>query len=71
MTEVAAGSLAARRRRAATMRSATLGVPSLTAAGDPADPGEAAGRAELVVLLPSTDAATVLLLCSEAAELTG
>ncbi len=72
VTEVVAGSLADRRRRAVTKRCATLGVaerPAVEAgpAGvDPADPTLAA----LVVLLPSTDAATVLLLCSQAAELT-
>ena len=50
---------AARRRRQATAaRSATL---------EAAEPG----RLALVVLLPSTEAATVLLLCEAAAELTG
>jgi|GEM_PF-3964872 len=49
---------ATRRQRAVTARSATL---------DPVD----CGWAELVVLLPSTDAATVLLLCEEAAEQAG
>jgi hypothetical protein len=48
----------ARRRRAVTARSATL---------DPVG----CGWAELVVLLPSTDAATVLLLCEQAAERAG
>ncbi|MDQ1744122.1 MAG: hypothetical protein QOE23_2461 [Pseudonocardiales bacterium] len=47
-----------RRRRAVTARSATF---------DPVDHG----WSELVVLLPSTDAATVLLLCEEAAERAG
>lgn len=49
---------ATRRQRAVTARSAIL------------DPVEC-GWAELVVLLPSTDAATVLLLCEEAAEQAG
>jgi hypothetical protein len=49
---------ATRRQRAVTARSATL---------DPAD----CGWSELVVLLPSADAATVLLLCEEAAERAG
>jgi hypothetical protein len=62
VTRAAADSLAARRARARAERSATLG-----AAADPAG----AGRADLVVLLPSADAATVLLLCEEAAELSG
>jgi hypothetical protein len=52
------GRSAARRQRAVTARSATL------------DPGDC-GWSELVVLLPSTDAATVLLLCEEAAERAG
>ena len=47
-----------RRRRAVAGRSATL---------DAAGPG----RQALVVLLPSADAATILLLCEEAAELAG
>lgn len=47
-----------RRQRAVTARSATF---------DPVD----FGWSELVVLLPSTDAATVLLLCEEAAERAG
>jgi hypothetical protein len=49
---------ATRRQRAVTARSATL---------DPAD----CGWSELVVLLPSTDAATVLLQCEAAAERAG
>ncbi|HEX8096257.1 hypothetical protein [Jatrophihabitans sp.] len=53
-----AGHRAARRERAVAGRSATL-----VAAGP--------GRCVLVVLLPSADAATILLLCEEAAELTG
>ena len=47
----------ARRRRAVALRSATL---------DATEPG----RRALVVLLPSLDAATILLLCEAAAELT-
>ena len=58
MTEPAPGGAAARRCRAVAARSATLGE---------AGPG----RLELVALLPSPDAATVLLLCAAAAELTG
>jgi hypothetical protein len=80
VTEVAAGSLAARRRRAVAERSATLGTPepaflgaARAGAGRPGDDlAEAAGAGtDLVVLLPSTDAATVLLLCAEAAGLSG
>jgi len=52
-----AGSHAARRQRAVADRSATLGAA-------------APGRRALVVLLPSADAATILLLCEEAADLT-
>jgi hypothetical protein len=47
-----------RRRRAVHSRSATF---------DAAEPG----RRALVVLLPSGDAATILLLCAQAAELAG
>ncbi|MDQ1740074.1 MAG: hypothetical protein QOE53_1726 [Pseudonocardiales bacterium] len=47
----------ARRRLALVHRSATLDAT-------------APGRQELVVLLPSADAATILLLCEAAAELT-
>lgn len=47
-----------RRRRAVAARSAAL---------DPVG----AGWSELVVLLPSADAATILLLCEAAAELAG
>jgi hypothetical protein len=47
-----------RRRRAVLARSATLA---------PAEPG----WRELAVLLPSTDAATVLLLCEQASERAG
>ncbi|MEO7260366.1 MAG: hypothetical protein ABI047_03780 [Jatrophihabitantaceae bacterium] len=56
MTEPATGPAAARRRRAAADRSATLSAAE-------------AGRSRLVVLLPSADAATILLHCDEAAEL--
>ncbi|HEX8304270.1 MAG TPA: hypothetical protein VF612_05290 [Jatrophihabitans sp.] len=57
MTEPGQGRAEARRRRAIAHRAATLDV---------AEPG----RRELVVLLPSIDAATILLLCEAAAELT-
>ena len=49
---------AASRCRAVAGRSATFGAA-------------APGRRALAVLLPSADAATILLLCEEAAELTG
>jgi hypothetical protein len=49
---------AASRCRAVAGRSATFGAA-------------APGRRALVVLLPSVDAATILLLCEEAAELAG
>lgn len=58
MTAPEPGRAAGRRQRAVTARSATL------------DPVEC-GWAELVILLPSTDAATVLLLCEQAAERAG
>jgi hypothetical protein len=67
VTEIAPASLAARRRRAVAGRSATLAVAAGPEVADPAG----VGRTDLVVLLPSTDAATVLLLCEEAAELSG
>jgi hypothetical protein len=57
VTEPAPRPSEGRRRRAIALRSATL---------DAAEPG----RLELVVLLPSVDAATILLLCEAAAELT-
>jgi len=62
--------LAARRRRAVSQRCATLGgsgpeAPRTQCAG------VGQGGLELVVLLPSTDAATVLLLCGDATGLTG
>ena len=55
----APGPRAARRRRRATA--------ARSAVCEPAEPGMLA----LVVLLPSTEAATILLLCEAAAELTG
>jgi hypothetical protein len=58
MTEPAFDRAAVRRHRAVAARSATL---------DPVD----SGWSELVVLLPSADAATILLLCEEAAERAG
>jgi hypothetical protein len=58
MTDTAPGGAAARRWRAVAARSATLDEAG-------------SGRLELVVLLPSTAAATILLLCEEAAELAG
>ena len=58
MTAPQPSSAAARRRRAAADRSAVVSV---------AEPG----RARLVVLLPSADAATILLQCDAAAELVG
>jgi hypothetical protein len=73
VTRAAADSLAARRRRAVAERSATLRAAEveLAGAGDRTVAGPAAVRADLVVLLPSTDAATVLLLCAQAAEPSG
>lgn len=58
MTAPQPSSAAARRRRAAADRSAVFSA---------AEPG----RVRLVVLLPSTDAATILLQCDAAAELVG
>jgi hypothetical protein len=49
---------AASQRRAIAGRSATFGAA-------------ASGRRALVVLLPSANAATILLLCEQAAELAG
>jgi len=65
VTEVATESLAARRARARARRSAVFG----TAIGQAGPAG--ADQGELVVLLPSADVATVLLLCEQAAELSG
>jgi hypothetical protein len=56
MTELSPDLAAARHRRAVSDRSARL-----SPAGR--------GRVRLEVLLPSTDAATILLLCDAAAEL--
>ncbi|HEY0167578.1 MAG TPA: hypothetical protein VGB75_11105 [Jatrophihabitans sp.] len=58
MTELAPSLTAARRRRARSDRCATL---------SPSEPG----RFTLTVLLPSADAATILLQCEEAADLVG
>ena len=79
--------MAARRARARTLRSANWGAVRrasrcagavlqrgrvLGASGtDGAAGTDEVGPVELVVLLPSADAATVLLLCELAAELTG
>jgi hypothetical protein len=73
VTRAAADTLAARRRRAVAERSATLSAAGVEPAGtgDPPAAGPAAARADLVVLLPSADAATVLLLCAQAAEPSG
>jgi hypothetical protein len=58
MADLSSSVAAARCRRAVADRSARL------------SPAEG-GRSLLVVLLPSADAATIVLLCEEAAELTG
>jgi hypothetical protein len=78
VTELALSAAAARRRRARADRSATLGTyeADTLEAGTPEARAHEAGRPEarrsvLVVLLPSADAATIVLLCQEAAELVG